>query len=168
MSLFDDFFGIMICVVYYMSTLSEIAYHLRIPVLGVVSNVYCNGVFDLLHEGHVNLFEFASKQGNRVIVGVHSDAAVESYKRTPTMTHDERYRAALKSDCVDQVVPNAPLVVTEEFIKKHNITTIICSVEYDSPDDKYYADPRRMGILVVKPRTNGISTSELRRRIKNE
>lgn len=68
---------------------------------------------------------------------------------------------------VHEVIANAPCNgLTEEFIKKHNIHVVAHSVEYDKPDDKYYAVPRKMGITRVLPRTEGLSTSELIRRVK--
>lgn len=166
-SLFDNFFCVIASIVYYLTTLTEIAFYLRIPMFSVVRNVFCNGVFDMTHMGHMELFNFAANHGNRLIVGVHSDETVESYKRKPTMTHDERCATVRRCKFVDEVVENAPLVVTEEFIRNNNIHCVICSTEYDTPEDEYYAIPRKMGILVVKPRTDGISTTDLRNRLKN-
>jgi choline-phosphate cytidylyltransferase len=57
--------------------------------------------------------------------------------------------------------------MTEEFIKKHNIHVMLCGPEYDKPDDKYYAVPRKMGILKHLPRTDGISTSDIIKRIRS-
>ena len=37
--------------------------------------------------------------------------------------------------------------------------------EYEKPGDKYYAVPRAMGITRILPRTHGLSTSELIRRV---
>ena len=51
------------------------------------------------------------------------------------------------------------------FIKKHNLHVVLCSPEYDKPDDKYYKLPRELGILKILPRTEGISTSDIIRRI---
>lgn len=160
-SAFDNMLCVAVCVLYYIVVLSEISFHLRIPLLGVVRNVYCNGVFDMTHMGHMNLFEYAAKYGNRLIVGVHTDADVELYKRVPKMNEKIRYNTVKKCKHVDEVVEGAPLVVTEKFINRYNIHAVICSEEYDKEDDKYYAAPRKMGILIVKPRTDGISTSEI-------
>jgi glycerol-3-phosphate cytidylyltransferase-like family protein len=55
----------------------------------------------------------------------------------------------------------------EEFLKKHRIDVVVCSDEYASEDDKYYAVPRRMGILKVLTRTEGVSSSEMMRNIMN-
>ena len=42
--------------------------------------VFTNGCFDLLHLGHVHLLQFARDQGDRLIVGVNSDASVRRLK----------------------------------------------------------------------------------------
>jgi hypothetical protein len=80
---------------------------------------------------------------------------------------DERIATACMCKGVSAVIPNAPLVITEEFIKKNNIHIVGCSAEYDSPEDEYYTVPRQMGILKVIPRITGISTSELMKRVIN-
>ena len=166
LSLFDNFICISACAFYYLTVLTEISFHLRIPIMSVQTNVFCNGVFDLCHEGHMNLFEKAASYGTRLVVGVLSDKDVEFYKRRPNMTHKERCSAVEKQKYVDKVIPNTPMIVTEEFIKKHNIDLVVCSAEYDKPDDKYYAGARKLGILQVLPRTDGVSTSELIKRVK--
>ena len=42
-----------------------------------------NGAFDLLHRGHIHVFEIAKKQSDILIVGVNSDASIQQYK-SPT------------------------------------------------------------------------------------
>jgi D-beta-D-heptose 7-phosphate kinase/D-beta-D-heptose 1-phosphate adenosyltransferase len=42
--------------------------------------VFTNGVFDLLHAGHVKYLEFARKQGDLLIIGVNSDESVQRLK----------------------------------------------------------------------------------------
>jgi cytidyltransferase-like protein len=132
-----------------------------------VTTVYISGVWDLLHLGHMKHFQEVTKLGNRLIVGVHSDIEVASYKRTPTLTMEERIATAQLCKGVSAVIPNAPLIITEDFIKKHNIHIVGCSAEYDSPNDKYYEIPRKLGILKVIQRVEGISTSDLMKRVAN-
>lgn len=167
MSLFNNYLSIILVCIYYVIVLTEIAYFMDIPVFNITHNVYCNGVYDLCHVGHMNLFETAANYGTKLIVGVHGDGDVISYKRQPIMTHQERCNVVSKCKFVSEVIPFAPLIIDEKFINKYNIHTVVCSVEYDSPDDKYYAIPRKMGILKVLPRTNGISTTELINKFKN-
>ena len=54
---------------------------------------YVSMVGDLFHVGHINLLRSVRDLGYDVIVGVHSDAEVEAYKRTPVMTMSERVAA---------------------------------------------------------------------------
>ena len=42
--------------------------------------VFTNGVFDLLHPGHIDVLLGARKQGESLVVGVNSDASVKRLK----------------------------------------------------------------------------------------
>ena len=73
---------------------------------------------------------------------------------------------------VTKVIPNAPCFgISKEFLDKHQIHVVAMGQEYvdkwpDPADDKYYGVPRTMGIARVLPRTPGLSTSELIKRVK--
>jgi D-beta-D-heptose 7-phosphate kinase/D-beta-D-heptose 1-phosphate adenosyltransferase len=68
--------------------------------------VFANGCFDLLHAGHIELLTSAASQGDRLIVGLNSDASVKKLKgpTRPIQTEADRARiiGALRS--VDLVV----------------------------------------------------------------
>lgn len=165
-SLFDNMFCIIICVLYYLLVMTEMSNYLRISIFGVHHNVYCSGVFDLCHEGHMNLFAKASSFGTKLLVGVHNDKDVANYKREPILNHEQRCSVVSKCKFVDEIIPNAELYLTKDFINKHNIHVVLCSSEYDVPEDKYYEIPRKMNILIVLPRTESISTSDLMKKIR--
>ena len=55
-----------------------------------MTKVYTSGVFDLFHVGHLSVFKKAKQFGDYLIVGVHSDQDVESYKRTPIISCEQR------------------------------------------------------------------------------
>jgi len=131
-------------------------------------NVYCDGVFDLFHRGHMNHIRNASEYGTRILVGVVSDENVKSYKREPVMTMEERMETVKTFGVANQVIPDAPMVIDQQFLDAWNIHVVCISPEYSSDDDNYYALPRRLGILRVMERTPGISTTDLIGRIKNE
>lgn len=163
---FNSFVGIGVSLVYIIGVIYEISEYLRIDIFMPRITVYCCGVFDMCHFGHMAMFENAALEGTNLIVGVHNDAEVESYKRTPTMTHEERCKAVSRCKFVNRVVPDASLFVTEEFIKEHDIHIVVCAEEYfNNPDDKWYKAPRDMGILRMIPYSSGISTSDLMKRI---
>ena len=68
--------------------------------------VFTNGCFDLLHPGHVHLLHQAKDLGDRLIVGLNSDASVTRIKGPSRPVLKENDRASLLSSlqCVDMVV----------------------------------------------------------------
>jgi D-beta-D-heptose 7-phosphate kinase/D-beta-D-heptose 1-phosphate adenosyltransferase len=55
--------------------------------------VFTNGVFDLLHPGHVDLLAAARAAGDALIVGINSDASVRRLKGETRPVRSERERA---------------------------------------------------------------------------
>lgn len=55
--------------------------------------VFTNGVFDLLHPGHVDLLARARALGDTLIVGVNTDASVRRLKGEDRPVRNERDRA---------------------------------------------------------------------------
>jgi D-beta-D-heptose 7-phosphate kinase/D-beta-D-heptose 1-phosphate adenosyltransferase len=68
--------------------------------------VITNGVFDLLHRGHVEYLEEARAFGDRLVVGVNTDASVHRVKgpKRPIVPQDERAELLAALECVDWVV----------------------------------------------------------------
>merc|ERR1719387_506773 len=167
-------FGILcFVVIYYMSVFGDLMYHMNMPLLQVSRNVYCDGVYDLCHVGHKNLYRRALALGNRLFVGVVGDEDANNYKRPPIMSAAEREAEVASCKCMTKVIPNAPCFgLTEEFIRRHRIHIVAFGEEYlerfpNPDDDPYYKVPRKMGIAIPMPRTAGFSTSELIARIQS-
>jgi rfaE bifunctional protein nucleotidyltransferase chain/domain len=68
--------------------------------------VFTNGVFDLLHPGHVRYLQQARALGGALIVGLNSDASVRRNKGPdrPITPEQERAEILAALDCVDAVV----------------------------------------------------------------
>src|SRR5436309_13148581 len=69
--------------------------------------VFTNGVFDLLHVGHVTLLEAARAEGGALVVGVNSDASVRRLGKgtdRPVVPGQERARLLAALACVNCVV----------------------------------------------------------------
>jgi D-beta-D-heptose 7-phosphate kinase/D-beta-D-heptose 1-phosphate adenosyltransferase len=68
--------------------------------------VFTNGVFDLLHPGHVRYLQAARQEGNALIVGVNSDRSVRANKgpSRPIIPEHERAELLAALACVDAVV----------------------------------------------------------------
>jgi rfaE bifunctional protein nucleotidyltransferase chain/domain len=68
--------------------------------------VFTNGVFDILHPGHVRYLQEARAQGDALIVGVNADASVRRNKGDERPINAEQERAELVAAlaCVEAVV----------------------------------------------------------------
>jgi D-beta-D-heptose 7-phosphate kinase/D-beta-D-heptose 1-phosphate adenosyltransferase len=68
--------------------------------------VFTNGVFDLLHPGHVRYLQEARREGDALVVAVNSDRSVRAIKGTGRPVNPERERAEIVAAlaCVDAVV----------------------------------------------------------------
>jgi rfaE bifunctional protein nucleotidyltransferase chain/domain len=68
--------------------------------------VFTNGVFDILHRGHVTYLDAAAQLGGTLIVGVNTDASVKRLGKAPDRPmNNEQDRAVLLAAlaCVDWV-----------------------------------------------------------------
>eukprot|EP00956_Cyclotella_meneghiniana_P029552 scaffold71988_cov47-Cyclotella_meneghiniana.AAC.3 len=163
---------IFLVVVYYVAVYADLCSYLNMPLMTTCRNVYCDGVYDLCHIGHKTLFGNALRFGNRLFVGVVGDKDASAYKRPPIMTHDERCAEVEACKSVTKVIPNCPCFgLTEEFLNFHQIHVVAYGEEYlerypNPDDDPYYAVPRKLGIARPLPRTKGLSTSDLIKRIQ--
>jgi rfaE bifunctional protein nucleotidyltransferase chain/domain len=56
------------------------------------TTVFTNGVFDLMHVGHLRYLQAARALGDRLVVGLNSDASVKRLKgdTRPILPEDER------------------------------------------------------------------------------
>lgn len=159
-------FGMLLSTVFIISYIREIAHALKINILTQNINVYCCGVYDLCHYGHKVMFKQALQYGTRLIVGVHNDAEVESYKRTPIMNMNERIREVETSKYVWKVIPNALLKITQKELDDLNIHVVVCCQDYYNDVDTWYTVPRNASILKPIPYTPEISTTDIIKRCK--
>jgi ethanolamine-phosphate cytidylyltransferase/choline-phosphate cytidylyltransferase len=132
-----------------------------------MTRVYTDMVADLFHYGHADFLRRASELGDSLIVGVHSDETVRSYKRRPVMTEEERILVVQACRWVHEVVPDAPLEVTRGWLARHRIDLVVHGDDLDQEQlTLMYRVPQELGILRTIPHTPGISTTEILRRIE--
>lgn len=133
--------------------------------------VYADGIYDLFHFGHARSLEQAKKlfPNTYLLVGCCNDEVTHKYKGKTVMTGSERYESLRHCRWVDEVIPDAPWVLTQEFIDKHEI-------DYVAHDSLPYADAsgagkdvyefvKSIGKFKETKRTDGISTSDIIMRI---
>lgn len=133
-----------------------------------MTTVYVDMCADLFHFGHVIFLKNAKTLGTKLLVGIHSDKTIESYKRKPIMNMDERILVVSACKYVDDVISDAPIVITEDYIKKHSID-IVAHAHSLEEDDKYnfmYNIPHKLGIFNRLEYTKTISTTQIIERLK--
>lgn len=129
--------------------------------------VYLDGCFDLMHYGHANALRQAKTLGDVLVVGVNPDTDIKKYKGPPVMNDEERCALVEAVKWVDEVIPQAPYVLTKDFIQHlfthHRIDYI---VHGDDPcllpdGTDAYDYPKRVGRFRVVKRTEGVSTTDI-------
>lgn len=131
--------------------------------------VFTNGVFDLIHPGHVGLLEAARKEGRALIVGINSDASVRRLGKgteRPLVPEAARARvvAALASvDCVVLFDGDTPL----ELIQSLAPNVLVKGADYPRANivGGDWVESRG-GRVVRVPLVTGFSTTSLVERLR--
>ena len=131
--------------------------------------VFTNGVFDLLHSGHVALLEAARAAGDALIVGVNSDTSARRLAKAPdrplvAAADRARVLAALEAvDCVVLFDEDTPL----ELIGALRPDVLVKGADYEESQIVGAAEVQGWGGRVVRvPLVAGKSTTELVRRAR--
>ena len=133
--------------------------------------MFTNGVFDLLHAGHVHLLEAARAAGGAdgaLVVGINSDASVRRLGKgadRPVVAEGERARllAALAAvDCVVLFDEDTPL----ELIRRLHPDVLVKGADYTRAQIVGADEVEGWGGRVVRvPLLKGQSTTELLRKL---
>jgi D-beta-D-heptose 7-phosphate kinase/D-beta-D-heptose 1-phosphate adenosyltransferase len=131
--------------------------------------VFTNGVFDLLHAGHVGLLEAARTEGVALVVGVNTDASVRRLGKgsdRPLVPEAERARllAALTAvDCVVLFDDDTPLALIDRL----RPDVLVKGADYAREAIVGAAEVEGWGGRVVRvPLVAGKSTTDLVRKLR--
>jgi len=125
--------------------------------------VFTNGVFDILHAGHVTYLEEARALGDVLVVGLNGDASVRRLKgpTRPINTQEDRARVLGALRCVDHVIifdDDTPLAVITALIPD----VLVKGGDY-TRDTVVGADivEQHGGTVVIIPLLEGRSTTSI-------
>ena len=125
--------------------------------------VFTNGVFDILHPGHLRYLQASRAHGDILIVGLNSDASVRRNKgpNRPVIPEAERAELLLALECVDAV----------SIFDEETPAEIISAVQPDVlvkgadwPADQIVGRDTveaRGGVVIREPVEQGYSTSAI-------
>lgn len=131
--------------------------------------VFTNGVYDLLHRGHVEYLEEARSLGDRLVVGVNSDASVARLGKgegRPIVRQDDRRALIEALACVDAAVifdDDTPLRLIEAV--QPDVLAKGADWAADAIVGREVVEARGGRVERIRLR-EGLSTSVLVRRIK--
>ena len=126
-----------------------------------------NGVFDILHIGHIRYLQEAKKLGDVLIVAINSDSSTKKIKgpKRPLNNEKDRTEALAALECVDFVTifnEESPIKILEQI--KPNIH--VKGGDYDrSQIIEKDAVEKNNGKIVLIPEVKGYSTTALIHRI---
>ena len=131
--------------------------------------VFTNGVFDILHPGHVRYLQEARTLGDALIVGINSDRSARANKgpERPITPEAERAEVLSALDCVDAVAifdEDTPA----EIIRRIQPDVLVKGADW-GPDNIVGRDTveARGGTVVRMELSPGYSTTELIRKIRS-
>ncbi len=116
------------------------------------------GTFDVLHVGHVRVLTRSAALGDRLVVGVSSDALNFSKKgRNPVFSQDERVEIVASLKVVDEVFVEESLEQKREYVLEHEADILVMGDDWSGKFD-YLSDICK---VVYLPRTPSVSTTAI-------
>ena len=122
------------------------------------------GTFDLLHYGHVRLLQRAAALGDYLVVALSTDEFNASKSKSSFYSYGIRKEMLESIRYVDLVIPEENWEQKIDDIKRYEIDVVVMGSDWkDSPRFDYLKDYCE---LVFLDRTDGISTTDVKRELK--
>ena len=129
---------------------------------------YTDGTFDLFHIGHLNLLKEAKKRCDYLIVGVHGDEVVESYKNRKTIINENDRLKIVESI---KYVDRAFITTTRDkiqLLEEYGFNIIFIGDDWKGTErwNNFEIELAKHGVSVeYLPYTHGISTTQIRKNL---
>jgi rfaE bifunctional protein nucleotidyltransferase chain/domain len=132
------------------------------------SVVFTNGIFDIIHQGHIFSLSQAAKEGNFLIVGINADNSTKKLKGNNRPINDEHSRAVV----IASLVMVDAAVIFEEDTPLELIKSIMPDVLVKGGDYtvEQIAGAKEVmangGRVVINPIKEGFSTTSIIQKIQ--
>lgn len=134
--------------------------------------IYTGGTFDLPHSGHVNFLKRCAELGE-VVVSLNTDDFIEAYKgKAPIMSYAERKAVLEEFISVAEVIPNEGGADSKPAILSAQPDIIAIGSDWARKDyytqmgfTQMWLDKHNISLIYI-PYTEGISSTEIKRRLK--
>ena len=134
--------------------------------------VFTNGVFDIIHPGHIDLLEFAQKSGNCLVVGINDDDSVRRLDKgagRPVFPLAERMEVLAAIEFVDFIIPFSQDTPLDLINGLYRVDVLVKGGDYKPAEVVGRTEVEEAGgkllLFEFKP---GYSTSSLIERIKSQ
>lgn len=122
------------------------------------------GTFDVFHVGHLRILQRSAALGDRLVVGVSSDALNISKKsRAPIYSQEERMAIVAALRCVDAVFVEESLEKKREYLLEHRADLLVMGDDWTGKFDEF----NDICKVVYLPRTPAISTTAVIEKIRS-
>lgn len=131
-----------------------------------MKKVFVNGVFDLLHRKHIELFNYAKSQGEVLYVAIDSDRRVKEFKgpSRPIINQEDRKFLLENLKPIDQVFIFDSNKELSDIIATINPDIMIVGSDYK---DKPVIGSEHAKQLIFFDRQDGYSTTKIIQNISN-
>ena len=128
--------------------------------------VWCNGTFDILHPGHIQLFKVARSLGNKVIVATDTDEKIKADKGDHRPINDLCYRVAMLEAIkyIDVVLTFGDRQELEGLIQLYTPDILLLGDDWQGGDVVGIEHAKGVRFL---PRVGGYASSKTVKKIQN-
>ena len=122
------------------------------------------GTYDLLHYGHIKLLKRAKELGDYLIVGISTDEFNAIKGKKSYYDYETRKMMLEAIKYVDEVIPETDWNQKTDDIKKYNVDVVTMGSDWEN-DPRFEALRQYCDVVYLK-RTNGISTTQIKKELK--